>query len=144
MPINRRSINMLSATSTDMNKYSTEVKGDSFYGYSDGYHTFQVTYNQFVGRFRIQATLSLTPGENDWFDVVADTSTYGSVTDQAVAFNPLGYIQFNANDPAQGSQAYTVQGNFTYVRVYMDRTHIGDGETYDSSYGQISRVILSA
>ena len=32
MPINRRSINMLSATSTDMNKYSTEVKGDSFYG----------------------------------------------------------------------------------------------------------------
>jgi hypothetical protein len=144
MPINRRSINMLSATSTDMNKYSTEVKGDSFYGYSDGYHTFQVTYNQFVGRFRIQATLSLTPGDNDWFDVVADTSTYGSVTNQAVAYNPLGYIQFNANDPAQGSQAYTVQGNFTYVRVYMDRTHIGDGETYDSSYGQISRVILSA
>jgi hypothetical protein len=144
MPINRRSINMLSATSTDMNKYSTEVKGDSFYGYSDGYHTFQVTYNQFVGRFRIQATLSLTPGDNDWFDVVADTSTYGSVTNQAVAFNPLGYIQFNVNDPAQGSQAYTVQGNFTYVRVYMDRTHIGDGETYDSSYGQISRVILSA
>lgn len=144
MPINRRSINMLSATSTDMNKYSTEVKGDSFYGYSDGYHTFQVTYQQFVGRFRIQATLSLEPGDNDWFDIVADTSTYGSVTDQAVAYNPLGYIQFNANDPAQGSQAYTVQGNFTYVRVYMDREHIGDGETYDSSYGQISRVILSA
>ena len=144
MPINRRSINMLSATSTDMNKYSTEVKGDSFYGYSDGYHTFQVTYQQFVGRFRIQATLSLEPGDNDWFDIVADTSTYGSVTDQAVAYNPLGYIQFNANDPAQGSQAYTVQGNFTYVRVYMDREHIGDGETYDSSYGQIPRVILSA
>ncbi|MDA8842106.1 hypothetical protein N9N08_00340 [bacterium] len=144
MPINRRSINMLSATSTDMNKYSTQVKGDSFYGYSDGYHTFQVTYNQFVGRIRIQATLSLTPGDDDWFDLVANTSTYGSVTDQAVAYNPLGYVQFNANDPAQGSQAYTVQGNFTYVRVYMDRTHIGDGETYDSSYGQISRVILSA
>jgi len=144
MPINRRSINMLSATSTDMNKYSTQVKGDSFYGYSDGYHTFQVTYNEFVGRIRIQATLSLTPGDDDWFDLVANTSTYGSVTDQAVAYNPLGYVQFNANDPAQGSQAYTVQGNFTYVRVYMDRTHIGDGETYDSSYGQISRVILSA
>lgn len=144
MPINRRSINMLSATSTDMNKYSTEVKGDSFYGYSDGYHTFQVTYNQFVGRFRIQATLSLQPGDNDWFDIVSNISTYGSVTNQAVAYNPLGYIQFNANDPAQGSQAYTVQGNFTYVRVYMDREHIGDGETYDSSYGQISRVILSA
>jgi len=144
MPINRRSINMLSATSTDMNKYSTQVKGDSFYGYSDGYHTFQVTYNQFVGRIRIQATLSLTPGDDDWFDLVANTSTYGSVTNQAVAYNPLGYVQFNANDPAQGSQAYTVQGNFTYVRVYMDRTHIGDGETYDSSYGQISRVILSA
>ena len=144
MPINRRSITMLSASGTDMNKYSTTVKGDAFYGYSDGYHTVQVTYNEFVGRFRIQATLSLEPGDNDWFDVIADTSTYGSVTNQAVAYNPLGYIQFNANDPATGSQAYTFQGNFTYVRCYMDREHIGDGSTYDSSYGQISRVILSA
>lgn len=144
MPVNRRSINLMSASGTDMNKLSDTVKGDSYYGYTDGLHTIQVIYNEFVGRFRIQATLSLEPTENDWFDIQQTLTTYGSVTDQAVAYNPMGYIQFNANDPADGSQAYTFQGNFAYIRTYMDREHVGDGETYDTSYGQISRVILSS
>ena len=90
---------MLNATGTTMNQYSTEVKGDSYYGYSDGLHSLQVIYNQFVGRIRIQATLA---------------------------------------------ECYTFTGNFTWVRVYMDREHVGDGSTYDSSYGSISQVILSA
>lgn len=138
MPINRRSILMLSATGTEMNKYSESVKGDSYYGYTDGLHTLQVSYNEFVGRFRIQATLSLNPSANDWFDIVPDTSLSGTT------WNSSGYIQFNANAPATGSDAYTFQGNFAYVRVYMDREHVGDGATYDTSYGQISRVILSS
>lgn len=144
MPINRRSISLLSATGTDMNKVSDSVKGDSYYGYTDGLHTIQTIYNDYVGRFRIQATLSLEPEEADWFDIQTDVTTYGSITNTAVAWNPLGYIQFNANDPAVGSQAYTFQGNYTYIRVNVDRQHIGDGSTYDSSYGQISKVILSS
>ena len=59
-------------------------------------------------------------------------------------FNASGYVQFNSNDPANRSEAYTFQGNFTFVRVYMDREHVGDGSTYDASYGQISKVVLSA
>ena len=144
MPINRRSVSLLAASGETMNLYSDPVKGDSYYGYTDGLHTVQTIYNDFVGRFRIQATLILEPGDNDWFDIQTDISTYGSVTNQTVAYNPLGYIQFNANDPAVGSQAYTFQGNYTHIRVYMDREHIGDGSTYDSSYGQISKVILSS
>jgi hypothetical protein len=97
----------------------------------------QVTYNQYVGRLRIQSTLSLTPGDADWFDIVPSTTSGG-------AWNPAGYIQFNANEPADLSEAYTFQGNFTYIRVYMDREHVADGATYDDSYGQISRVILSS
>jgi hypothetical protein len=137
MPINRRSINMMESTGTTMNKYSTEVKGDAYYGYSDGYHTVQVIYNQFVGRLRIQASLSLTPTDSDWFDLVPSSTT-------GTEFNALGYVQFNSNDPANRSEAYTFQGNFTFVRVYMDREHVGDGSTYDASYGQISKVVLSA
>lgn len=137
MTVNRRSVTIMSASGTDMNKYSEVVEGDSYYGYTDGLHTIQVIYNQFVGRVRIQCTLSLTPAETDWFDIVPD-STVGSF------WNPAGYIQFNANAPADMSEAYTFQGNFTYIRVYMDREHVGDGATYDESYGQISRVILSS
>ena len=137
MPINRRSINMLNATGTTMNQYSTEVKGDSYYGYSDGLHSLQIIYNQFVGRVRIQATLAITPESTDWFDIVP-TTTAGT------EFNSAGYVQFNSNNPADLAECYTFTGNFTWVRVYMDREHVGDGTTYDSSYGSIRQVILSA
>jgi len=137
MPINRRSINMLSATGTTMNQYSTEVKGDSYYGYSDGLHSVQVIYEQFVGRVRIQATLAISPESTDWFDLIP-TTTAGT------EFNSGGYVQFNSNDPANLAECYTFTGNYTFIRVYMDREHVGDGTTYDSSYGQIRQVILSA
>jgi len=137
MPVNRRSINMLSTTSTDMNKYSTDVKGDSYYGYSDGLHSVQVIYEQFIGRVRIQATLSLEPSSTDWFDLVPTTTS-------GTEFNGAGYVQFNSNEPGNLAECYTFSGNYTFVRVYMDREHVGDGTTYDSSYGQIRQVILSA
>ena len=144
MPIHRRHAIILSATGSSMNSYGIAVKADSYYGYTDGFHTIQVTYNQYVGRMRIQASLALEPTDSDWFDIQQDISTFGSITNQAVAWNPAGYIQFNVNDPGDGSQAYSFTGNFTWIRVYADRTHIGDGETYDSSYGQITQAILSA
>lgn len=137
MSINRRSVNIMSATGTAMNKYSTVVKGDSYYGYTDGFHTIQVTYNEFVGRFRIQATLSLDPQDEDWFDIIPSNTAGRN-------WNALGYVQFNANDPGKGSEAYSFSGNFTFVRTFLDRNHVGDGETYDLSYGEISRVILSS
>lgn len=144
MPIHRRHAIILGATGSAMNSVGTAVKADSYYGYTDGFHTIQVTYNQYVGRLRIQASLALEPADSDWFDIQQDISTYGSITDNTVAWNPAGYIQFNANDPSNGSQAYSFTGNFTWLRVYVDRSYIGDGETYDASYGQITQAILSA
>ena len=137
MPSKRRSITMMSASGTEMSKFSEAVKGDSYYGYTDGLHTFQVVYSQFVGRVRLQATLSLDPAEADWFDVTP-VGTTGN------RFNQFGYLQWNANAPANQSEAYTVQGNFTYLRFYLDRTHMADSVTYDPSYGQISQVIISS
>ena len=143
MPIHRRNATILSSTGSNMNMTGMNVKADSYYGYVDGHHTIQLVYNNYIGRLRIQASLSLNPAETDWFDL-QDTTVYGSVTDQTTGYNPAGYIQFNANDPANGSQAYSVTGNFAYIRVQMDRSHIGDGTTYDPSYGQITQAILSA
>lgn len=138
MPVNRRSINVLGSTGTNMSETSNVVKGDSFYGYSDGWHTFQVVYNQFVGRLHVEASLATTPTDSDWFSLKPE------VTNGTEWANGLSYIQFNSNDPADGSEAYTFRGNFTYLRVRMDRAHVGDGTTYDASYGSISKVILSA
>tara|TARA_B100000927_G_scaffold291106_1_gene291951 strand:+ start:5745 stop:6161 length:417 start_codon:yes stop_codon:yes gene_type:complete len=138
MPVNRRSINVLGSTGTNMNETSNVVKGDSFYGYSDGWHTFQVVFNQFVGRLHVEASLANTPTDSDWFSLKPEV-TAGTEWSANTSF-----IQFNSNNPADGSEAYTFRGNFTYLRVRMDRAHVGDGETYDTSYGSISKVILSA
>ncbi len=137
MPINRRSIILMSATGTDMNQYSDTVKGDSYYGYTDGYHTIQATYDQFIGRLRIQATLLLEPTDDDWFDLVPSETT-------GTRFSGLGYVQFTSTDQASKSGAYSFKGNYAYLRVYLDREHVGDGATYDTSYGQVSRIVLSS
>ena len=143
MPIHRRNATILESTGSNMNMTGMNVKADSYYGYVDGHHTIQLVYNNYIGRLKIQASLSLNPAETDWFDL-QETTVYGSVTDQTTGYNPAGFIQFNANDPANGSQAYSVTGNFAYIRVNMDRAHVGDGTTYDPSYGQITQAILSA
>jgi hypothetical protein len=74
MPLNRKYAVLLSGTGTTMSEYSTEVRGDSYYGYTDGLHTVQVTYNQFVGRVRIQCSLAIEPTADDWFDVKPSNS----------------------------------------------------------------------
>lgn len=127
----------MSATGSAMNSYSTETPGDSYYGYTDGLHTVQVTYSQFVGRLRIQVTLSLTPSDSDWVDILPEITA-------GTSFNPAGYVQFNSNAPGNGSEAYSIRGNFSFIRLYLDRRHVGDGTTYDSSYGQIARAILAS
>lgn len=135
MTINRRSVNIMASSGSEMNKYSEVAKGDSYYGYTDGLHTVQVIYNQFVGRVHVQGTLSLDPQASDWFDIIPEIVTGNS-------FSNSGYIEFAT--ATTKSEAYTFKGNFTFVRVYLDRTYLNDGVTYDSSYGQISQVILSS
>jgi hypothetical protein len=135
MPINRRSIPLLTPTGTEMNVTSTAVKGDSYYGYTDGLHTIQVQFQNYIGRFRIQATLALEPSEDDWFPLRLEGFT---------ADGRDGYKQWNNDNPRTATEAYTFQGNYTWIRVEMDRSHMGDGVTYDSAYGQIVQAILSA
>ena len=139
MPVNRSSITLMGPSGTDMNAVSIEAKGDSYYGYNDGLHTIQVVFDQFVGRFHVEATLNTEPeSQGDWFGIQPE-STFGTEFSA-----DKGYVQFNSNLPANLSESYTFKGNFAYIRVRMDRLHVGDGSTYDASYGSISKVILSA
>jgi hypothetical protein len=137
MAINRKSILVQSSTGSTMNLTTDNVEGDSYYGYSDGLHTFAVSYNAFKGRIFIQGTLSLTPTDTDWFNIRIPGG---------VGINDGGYKQFptSGTDGFSGVEAYNITGNFTYLRVKMDRSYLGDGETYDSSYGSINSIRLSA
>ncbi len=117
----RRSLEMLPNTGTDMNKTGDKIKSDSYYGYTDGIHSVSVKFNAFVGTLKIQASLSLDPGTADWGDVKLITK--GSAT--------------------TSTEIHTFKGNYVYLRAVLDRSGVGDGSTYDSSYGAISQVVLS-
>lgn len=56
---------------------SDRVKGDGYFGGSDGLHTVMYTtsYN-FLGTVTMQASLASAPTEADWFNVADTTSTF--------------------------------------------------------------------
>lgn len=63
---------------TTMQVYlSDKVKGDGYYGSSDGLHTAMVTASMdFSGTATIQASLATTPVETDWFTVSGASISY--------------------------------------------------------------------
>lgn len=128
---------MNSSTGSTMNLTTNKVEGDSYYGYTDGLHTIAVSYNAYKGRIKIQGTLALEPTDSDYFDIQVPG---GAPASQG------GYKQFpvSGTDGFSGVEAYTIEGNFTYLRVKMDRSYLGDGTTYDADYGSINYIRLSA
>jgi hypothetical protein len=198
MPANERSVNVMDSTGTNMSVAGPWVRYDSYYGYTDGFGTFQVTFDGFVGKFMIEATLVLDPSANlgntgtddPGFGVVPENPQGNVVNDLDTVFPNISFYddedesqdlfvgeEVNPNTATQsdffvgevatgpggnggnntwypdgslwitvpytGTRAYSIKGNFTHVRVRVGRSQVGDGVTYDPSFGQINRVILS-
>lgn len=96
-------------TSTMMVYLSDKVKGDGYYGGSDGLHT--VTYTcapTFVGTVTMQASLATAPTDADWF-TVPDTD--------------VRYTTFNERSTSTVDY-YNFQGNYVWLR---SRVAIADG-----------------
>jgi hypothetical protein len=149
----RKSILMMTNTGTDFNKVGIPIRADSWYGLTDGIHTVQVVYHNLTGGFGIQGTLSLEPAEEDWFwiqlvDSRGNCSQYPFI---AYPKDPLHPTQSPGGTLNQlgdtGTEAFTFQGNFTFLRAILTRDYIRpvpmpqpDGRYY---LGQIDRVLLS-
>ena len=57
---------------------SDKVKGDGYYGFSDGVHTVQTRVTSLVGTVKIQGSLKKDPADTDWVDVVTVNDSDGS------------------------------------------------------------------
>ena len=66
---------LLSSTSTESAgfQYSEKQKGAGYYRRDFPLHTAVFQFDNFKGSVKIQATLVLYPGEDDWFDVEYDS-----------------------------------------------------------------------
>jgi hypothetical protein len=84
------------STNTTMVYYSEPVKGDGYYGSSDGLHTVMYTMaTNFIGTVTMQASLATHPADSDWFPVEDVTSSYDAMSN--LQFTQVDYYNFTGN-----------------------------------------------
>ena len=87
-------------------QYSEKNRGAGYYKNSNGIHTAVFEFNNFKGSVKIQATLELYPNNEDWFDVVYDSS---DVVLTAIDSTPI-----------TNNATCTFTGKFVFIRAaYM-------------------------
>jgi len=153
----RKSVTMMSNTGNAYNLVGDKIRADSYFGYTDGIHTVQVVYQNFTGGIGIQGTLALDPSDEDWFWIQLVDSR-GNCSDRPYMvypkdpLNPTGAAAqastglTNSNGDS-GTEAFTFQGNFVYLRAIVTREYIQppptpniDGRWY---LGQVDRILVS-
>jgi hypothetical protein len=88
-------------SSVTLNYISSKVKGDGYFGGSDGLHTVMYASSQnFVGTITMQATLATEPTVTDWFTVNGTSSTYSALNIRTTST----------------VDCYNFTGNFVWVR----------------------------
>lgn len=83
--------------------YSGKQKGAGYHRYNDGVHTVVFQFDNFKGSVKMQATLALYPGDNDWFDV-----TYDTISTSLDALD---------STPLVDTANCTFTGKFTWIRA---------------------------
>jgi hypothetical protein len=104
---------------------SDRVKGDGYFGGSDGVHTVFWTVTDFVGTVEIQGTLASDPSDSDWTTVKLTkpgnrlyVDTTGLVIDASV--DSTRY-----RSPTTINKSYNFTGNFVWVRVRISEFEQG-------------------
>ena len=77
---------------------SDKVKGDGYYGFSDGVHTVQSRVSNLIGTIKIQGTLVKDPADTDFVDIVTVNESDGSTAITNSFFNNF-------------------TGNFVWIRI---------------------------
>ena len=77
---------------------SDKVKGDGYYGFSDGVHTVQSRVTNLIGTIKIQGTLVKDPADTDFVDIVTVNESDGSTAITNSFFNNF-------------------TGNFVWIRI---------------------------
>ena len=105
--------------STVTTRTSDKLKGDGYYGRSDGLHSIQYNVNGFLGRIVTQGTLAVEPGTTDWFDLT--TTVHSNLGDST------------GSDNATGSFIKNFTGNFVWIRTFVS----------DWTDGTINSIVLN-
>ncbi len=141
----RKSVLMMTNTGTNWNVFGDPIRGNAYYGYTDGIHTVQMIYQNFVGGIGLQGTLALNPQPEDWFWI--KLNPMGDINSPFLPFPLDNYSPTGANGGDTGSQAVTFIGNFVYLRAVVTRDYIQPAPAHPQwqtwQWGQVDKILLS-
>lgn len=109
------SVNYPNTGTSNLTFLSNKIKGDGYYGSSDGFHTIQFKVSNFVGKFEVQASLASDPIEADWFSVELGTTSQTIDTTGLLSFQNVNYVSLLTATSV--TKSYNVIGNFVWLRA---------------------------
>lgn len=86
---------------TSDNFVSDKVKGDGYYGFTDGLHTVQIRTTDFVGVIKLQASLATDPQAADWSDI-------------------SGVVIGDGSTVTTGGEIFNFTGNYVWIRAQIE------------------------
>ena len=102
--------------STPRTYTSESVRGDGFYGRSDGFHTVQINVQDFTGDITFQGTLVPQPEESDWFTIMI-------LNDKTPCDDSTLYF---SDDSTTTNIMKNFIGNYVWVRAYVNNWTTGN------------------
>jgi hypothetical protein len=95
---------------------SDRIKGDGYFGGSDGFHTVSWSVLNFVGSVEVQGTLASEPGNADWSTINLSTPSNVYSVDTTGLASAVGIGITNYNTQTTTLKTYNFTGNFVWLR----------------------------
>lgn len=108
------SVNYPNSGTTALTFISNKVKGDGYFGNSDGFHSVQIALTNFIGRIEVQGTLANDPGSSDWVSLNLQSNRKYVDTTGALVETTTSSYRYTTSTTVVLNNNFV--GNFVYVR----------------------------
>lgn len=126
------------------NEKTEKMPVGGYYGSTSGLHTIAFVLRNFIGRIKIQGTLASNPTEHDWFTIKITKN------DEYLEFNDNEIYNVNTDTlhrerGSTGTFSENINGNFTYMRVLIERDYISTNPTNEQKQiaGNIEEILIN-
>jgi hypothetical protein len=95
---------------------SERIKGDGYFGSSDGLHTVFWSVADFIGTIEIQGTLASAPVDDDWATITLTSPGNRYVVDSTGAVSVAVVDTTRYTTETTANKSYNFTGNFVWIR----------------------------
>ncbi len=120
--------------------HGDHVRGAGWYGHTTGLHTVAIRVVNFHGRIQVQAAITITPIEPDWYSVLPDSVNY-------IQYPRPGYVPLPAQHGGESSiLGFNFTTNAVWLRAIVDRSYLIPAlatPVQIMEYGTVSYVMVN-